>query len=106
MNEGIFMREHRFDERIAHLHISYEPDDVLARDFGPIRVALPGSCVNMTAEQAEIAAGFFMGVAAIAKRHAENRLVCPPDCPECGCVMRSLWYQWACPNCDRRIRRK
>ena len=106
MNEGISMREHRFDERIAHLHISYEPDGVPARDFGPIRVALPGSAVNMTAEQAEIAAGFLMGVAAIAKRHAENRLVCPPDCPECGCVMRSLWYQWACPNCDRRIRRK
>lgn len=62
------MRDCRFDERIAHLNISYEPDSVLAEKFGPIRVALPGSTVNMTAEQAEIAAGFFMGVAAIAKR--------------------------------------
>lgn len=100
------MRDCRFDERIEHLHISYDPDDVLARDFGPIRVALPGSEVNMTAEQAEIAAGFFLGVAAIAKRHRENRLVCPPDCPDCKCPMESVWYQWRCPQCDRRIKRR
>ena len=100
------MRGCRFNERIEHLHISYEPDSVLAEKFGPIRVALPGSEVNMTAEQAEIAAGFFMGAAAIAKRHAENRLVCPPDCPDCKCPMESVWYQWKCPQCDRRIRRR
>lgn len=99
------MRNGRFDERIAHLHISYEPDDPFA-DLGPIRVALPGSGTNMTAEQAEIAAGFLMGVAAIARRHAENRLVCPPDCPDCGCPMESVWYQWRCPQCDRRMKRR
>lgn len=100
------MRDCRFDERIAHLRISYEPDSAPAKEFGPIRVALPGSAVGMTAEQAEIAAGFLMGVAAIAKRHRENRLVCPPDCPDCGCTMESGRYQWRCPVCDRRIRRR
>lgn len=99
------MSQCRFNERIARLNISYRPEDAEALT-GPIRVSLPGYVVYMTAEQAEIAAGLFAGVAAIARRHAENRLLCPPDCPECGCVMRSLWYQWACPNCDRRIRRK
>lgn len=100
------MREYRFDERISYLHVSYEPDNVLAEDFGPIRVALPGSETNMTAEEAEIAAGFLMGAAAIARRHAENRLVCPPDCPDCGCTMESVWYRWRCPECDRRVKRK
>lgn len=100
------MREYRFNERIAHLNISYDPDSIPARDFGPICVSLPGSVVNMTVEQAEIAAGFFMGVAAIAKRHAENRLVCPPDCPDCKCPMESIWYRWRCPVCDKRIKRR
>lgn len=98
------MREYRFDERIAHLHISYEPDSTPDKIFGPIRVALPGSAVNMTAEQAEIAAGLFAGVAAIARRHAENRLLCPPDCPNCGHTMNALFYSWMCPECRTRRR--
>ena len=100
------MNRYRFDERIAHLHITYDPNDPAAKNFGPIRVGLPGSVVNMTVAEAEIAAGFFMGVVAIARRHAENHLVCPPDCPDCECAMESTWYRWRCPECDRRMERR
>lgn len=97
------MSQCRFNERIARLNISYRPEDAEALT-GPIRVSLPGYVVYMTAEQAEIAAGLFAGVAAIARRHAEDRLLCPPDCPNCGHAMNALFYSWVCPECRTRRR--
>ena len=91
----------QFRERYAGLQVRYAPAE--CPEFGEIAVSIPGAIIYMTAEQAEIAAGFLIGASAIAKRHREHRLLCPPDCPECGRAMRAGWYNWVCDGCDIRF---
>lgn len=71
------MTDHPFDERIAHLHIVYDPDDPAAEDFGPIRVSLPGSVVNMGPREALEASKAFADVAwhAMYEEQKERELI-------------------------------
>lgn len=94
-------RDGRFYERFAGLVVRYAPDEL--PELGEIAVSIPGAFIYMTAEDAELAADLLRGASAVARRHRENRLMCPPDCPRCGKPMKAGWYAWVCVGCDARI---
>ena len=94
-------KDGRFYERFAGLQVRYAPDEL--PEFGEIAVSIPGAVTYMTAEDAELAADLLRGASAVARRHRENRLILPPDCPRCGKAMEAGWYTWVCVGCDVRI---